>query len=206
MGPDTPELNDVYSLKTAEQARKLYDNWSATYDDGFAQAHDFLIPAHVRDIFASEGGSGPILDVGAGTGLVGVELSGIGAGPIDGVDISPEMLAIARSKRVYRALYEGDVRTSLNLSERYMSLVSSGTFTHGHVGPAALAPLAQLAAPGALCVLSINAKHFDASGFQPALNALAPQNLVFIDLPIYGPNGPEGHAGDLTRMTTFRLP
>jgi SAM-dependent methyltransferase len=105
----------------------------------------------VAAAFLAGGGTGPVLDVGAGTGLVGAALRGLGwAGEIDGIDLSPQMLDQAREKQVYRDLIEADVTRPLPLPGGYNGVVSSGTFTHGHVGPEALGPMLAVAAPGVL--------------------------------------------------------
>lgn len=84
-------------------------------------------------------GAGPVLDLGAGTGLVAERLAARGIGPVDGVDISPEMLARARAKGCYRALHEGDATSGLDLpAAGCAGLVSAGTFTLGHLGPEVL--------------------------------------------------------------------
>ena len=88
----------AYALKTPEDSKALYRDWAATYDEDFAAAMDFLMPGHVEQIFAENGGAVPVLDVGAGTGLVAAELLKRGIEDVDGLDISTEMLAVATSK------------------------------------------------------------------------------------------------------------
>src|SRR5207244_1427041 len=48
-------------------------------------------------------------DLGCGTGRTGAWLRRRGVAVIDGVDLTPEMLAIAGERDVYRRLVEGDV-------------------------------------------------------------------------------------------------
>jgi SAM-dependent methyltransferase len=49
-----------------------------------------------------------VLDIGCGTGLTGAALRGRGIEIIDGLDLSSESLAIARSRNVYRSLLQHD--------------------------------------------------------------------------------------------------
>lgn len=49
-----------------------------------------------------------ILDVGAGTGLVGLALRELGYSRVDGFDLSPERLDQARVKGAYRAIHLGN--------------------------------------------------------------------------------------------------
>jgi SAM-dependent methyltransferase len=48
-------------------------------------------------------------DLGCGTGRTGAWLRQRGVSAIDGIDLTPEMLAVARERGVYRRLVEGDV-------------------------------------------------------------------------------------------------
>lgn len=204
MTKDSPDLASAYALTGSDASRQLYADWAETYDATFAEAMDFLIPAHVRDLCRLHGANGPVLDIGAGTGLVGELLTASGIGPVDGLDLSPEMLEVARGKGAYRALYHGDVTRPLDLPERYNTLVSSGTFTHGHVGPSALANLLEVGAPHALFILSINSSHYEAMGFAAALAALPIRGLLLKERPIYGPGNTTDNARDTAQMVMFR--
>ena len=205
--PTDTGLEAAYSLKTPEDSRRLYARWAESYDSAFAGAMDYLLPGHVARAFVAAGGGGPVLDIGAGTGLVGLHLAAAGAGPLDGTDISPEMLARAAEKRVYRSLFEGDVTARLPVADgAYRGLVSSGTFTCGHVGPGAIAELLRVAAPGALFVLSVNAAHWGPAGFAETFAALggAIRDLALPEVPIYGPAADPAHRGDRALLATFR--
>ena len=52
---------------------------------------------------------GPVLDLGCGTGLVGLAIADLPVGPLIGVDVAPRMLEQARKKGVYAALIESDI-------------------------------------------------------------------------------------------------
>ena len=103
---------------------------------------------------------------GAGTGAMGVFLDGQ-VGPVDGTDISPEMLEVAESKKVYRRLFIGDLTARLDVeSGSYRSVVSSGTFTTGHVGPDALDEVLRLRAR--------DADESERAAYWPKLDAMYP--------------------------------
>ena len=193
---DNPiDLDDAYSVSGPEQNRELYARWASSYEETFIAAEGYRYHERVARIFVEKGGKGPVLDVGCGTGVVGLELSRLGVGPIDGVDISQEMLGEARQKRVgvdqvYRDLMEGDLTASLAIkSGSYRGIVSAGTFTHGHLGPGALDELIRVAAPAALCVIGVNSAHYTNLGFEDRFDFLVSDgqigNYELLPTPIY---------------------
>jgi predicted TPR repeat methyltransferase len=56
---------------------------------------------------------GPVLDLGCGTGLAAVALSDLPIGPYTGIDVSPQMLAQAAGKQLYKELREIDLVQTL---------------------------------------------------------------------------------------------
>jgi len=205
-----PDLNNAYALASAEDCLRLYADWADSYDSGFAAGMDYILPAQVAAAWMAGGGNGPVLDVGAGTGLLAEALCALGySDAIDGVDLSAEMLARAGEKRLYRQLHRADITRPLPLKPGYGGLVSSGTFTHGHVGPEGLPPLLAVAAPGALLALSVNAAVFDKLGFAAALDGLgnAIAGLDLREVPIYGKAArarDAAHADDRALVVRFR--
>ena len=162
------KLNDAYSLKTPNDSIKLYKKWAQTYDKDFALNNNYLSPKKISNYYNkySRNTDTPILDVGAGTGLVGELLHGSGHEQIIGIDISPEMLRQAEIKRCYSSLIEADITKKIPLeNDSIGGIISAGTFTHGHVGPDAIDELIRVIKPGGLFVLSINSKFFKKSGF-----------------------------------------
>lgn len=201
-----PGLDAAYSLRTPDDSRRLYRLWAARYDSGFAAAQGYLLPGHVAAAYAGAGGVGPVLDVGAGTGLVGAALAARGIAPIEGTDISPEMLAVAAGKGHYARLFASDVTRGLDITDgHYAGVVSAGTFTLGHLGPEVLAELVRIARPGALFVLSVHTRHFDQADFAGAFAALdatiTPPDLTAV--AIYGEGADPAHRDDRAHLAVF---
>jgi SAM-dependent methyltransferase len=202
--PD-PDLETAYAIDGPEGARKLYADWAETYDDGFGTTYGYVAPREVARIYRALGADAPVLDVGAGTGLVAAHLGGLVA---DALDISPEMLAVAAGKGLYRATIEADLTRVLPLPDgAYGGVISAGTFTHGHVGPEALPELLRVAARDALFVCGTKPDVFDQMGFGSALAGLQASGRItplrFFDIPIYeGADHP--HAADRGLVMTFR--
>jgi predicted TPR repeat methyltransferase len=200
------DLDGAYALDGPEAVRAFYADWAARYDAGFAASTGYVLPAAVAAAYAAAGGAGPVLDVGAGTGLLAEALAGQGIGPVDGVDLSPEMLALAAAKGVYRALHEADVTLPLPMAASgYAGIVSAGTFTAGHVGPEAFPHLLAVARPGALFCLSVHERIWEAGGFPAAFAALGGAVTDFEARPIAIYAGDAGaHSGDHAHLVRFR--
>ena len=163
------KLDDAYSLKTPEDSKKLYKKWAKTYDNDFALSSNYLSPKKISNFFNnySRNNDTPILDIGAGTGLVGELLYKTGNKKIIGIDISSEMLEQAKLKECYFSLLEADITKKIPLkNDSIGAIVSAGTFTHGHVGSDVFDELLRIIKPGGLFVLSINSKVFIKDGFQ----------------------------------------
>ena len=184
-------LKGALGLAGSDACLAHYRDWAASYDTGFAQEMQYLLPAHVAATFIGTGAAGPVLDVGAGTGLLAERLRDMGfKDQIDAVDFSAEMLARAAEKRLYSGLFCADITQPLDLPRRYSGIVSSGTFTAGHVGPEALPHLLDVAQPDAQFALSINRRVWTGAGFDRALQELADSNLItglqLIEVQVYG--------------------
>ena len=97
-------LDKVYKDEYKDP-KDLYREWANTYDNELAQ-NEYITPirtAKALETFASDR-STPILDFGCGTGLSAEALISCGFSSIDGIDISSEMVEIARGKSIYRNL------------------------------------------------------------------------------------------------------
>lgn len=171
-------LEDAYAVRTPDDNRRLYRDWAKSYDEEFAAAHGYVYPEELTALFLgeiAESDAAPVLDVGCGTGLVGVALRArMADAEIDGIDISPEMLAAAKSTGVYRDLIEADLTEAASPATPgvYGGVISAGAFTHGHVGPDALDALLETARPGAVFALGINEDAFREQGFAAKFEAL----------------------------------
>ena len=206
---DKLALDAAYALQSPEDNRRLYAEWAESYDQDFADDMGYVLPIFVADVFVQCPGrthSGRILDVGAGTGLVGKRLAYHSIHSVDGLDISAEMLAVAFAKGYYKKTIECNLLERLPIvSAKYDGIISAGTFTHGHVGPAALDELLRIAKPGALFCLSINFEHFETAGFNQKLIEIDNDidNLSLQTVPIYMQGSVGKHANDLGVIVLF---
>jgi len=207
MSDDAPDLTSAYALKTPDDSKRLYAEWAGDYDTSFAAREDYQLHIHTARAFVAAGGQGPVLDVGAGTGLCGAVLSDLGVGPIDAADISAEMLEQAMRKDIYRDSILADLNVGIPAPpESYSGIVSSGTFTTGHVGPQAIDALLRVARHGAQFALSINAQHFETAGFKAKFEALQTgriQGLTLLETRIYGDLASGAHKDDVALIAAF---
>jgi SAM-dependent methyltransferase len=97
--------------------RSGYSEWAATYEQTVEDAMDIEllgalgeVPWHAIDRAA---------DLGCGTGRIGTWLQTNGVSSIDGVDLTPEMLAGAERRGVYNRLVEADISSTGLGSEEY---------------------------------------------------------------------------------------
>ena len=167
-----------------------------------------------------------IVDIGAGTGLVGQYLQALAAATCDAMvphdttttitpttnshttttnnnnnnnnnsykhlvamDFSPAMLAVARQKQCYDALYEVDLNQSVAVLEAqqqtrfcqaFDAAVSVGTFTDNHLGIPALYHVLDMIKPGGFLTLSLTElfARDTSNGFVAELQALVDRGTL----------------------------
>lgn len=90
--------------------REGYGAWVRTYEETVHDEMDLRVLDRLRTVDWSAPSC--VLDLACGTGRIGAWLRTRCAAPIDGVDLTPEMLAVAAGKGVYRALRLGDVSST----------------------------------------------------------------------------------------------
>jgi predicted TPR repeat methyltransferase len=114
-----------------------------------------------------------VLDVGCGTGLAGEALAALGFAVVDGLDISPEMMAVAMARGAYRQCLQADLLAALPLADAgYGAAVCCGTFTTGHVDAGCLDEIFRVLRPGAPFAFTVKTSEWERLGFQAALERL----------------------------------
>ena len=201
-----PNLDDAYAMTSADQIQQLYARWAHSYDMGFGDAQGYQLPRFVAQAFVTAGGVGPVLDVGAGTGLVAEHLQRLNVAPIDALDLSTDMLGVAESKGLYRSLVAADVTQPLKMPHKYQGIVSAGTFTLGHVGPESLINLLDVTETGGILAISVNVEHYQSTNFEQALSRFDGKigDVSHSDVRIYDDRADKEHRNDLARIITFR--
>ena len=162
-GEHAGHLGAVYQARDPGEIASLYDGWAATYDAEMAQA-GYRHPAVGLALLARHAprGTGPVLDAGCGTGLLGDWLALLGFTPVEGLDVSEGMLAQARRKESYARLHRLALGQALPFADgAFAGIVSTGVFSTGHVGAEGLPELIRIARPGAAIVLTVKTTLWD---------------------------------------------
>jgi predicted TPR repeat methyltransferase len=166
-------LGAVYAATTPKQVAALYDAWAATYEMEMARAgyrHPSIGVALLTRYLPR--GAAPLLDAGAGTGLVGEWLGIVGYPVVEALDISTGMLRIALAKGIYAGFHQVALGGPLPFADAtYAGIISTGVFTTGHVGPEALDELIRICRPGGVIVLTVKDGVWG-TGFSAQLAAL----------------------------------
>lgn len=158
-------LNAVYGATNLTELARAYDEWAVTYDADMADV-GYRHPAVALGLLTRylPVGSAPVLDAGAGTGLLGELLATLAYPEVDALDASQGMLEIADGKNVYRELHHGFLGEQLPFEDgQYAAVVSTGVFTSGHVGPEGLPELFRVVRPGGLIVLTVKVAAWESS-------------------------------------------
>lgn len=155
MGDD--RLDWIFDDSSSSSLEDRYDAWASTYDADHDQwgwrGPDMVAAATLRQL--DNDATATIVDAGCGTGKVGIALRNAGwIGKIVGLDLSQGMLDQASTFGVYDDLLKCSLLDVPLADGSASAIVSSGVFTHGHVGGEALAELCRITAPGGVVVVT----------------------------------------------------
>lgn len=166
--PDfSDRLQKVYEAENSSSLARCYDEWAKTYDRDLT-AVDYRFPAIAAAMATRyvKSTDAALLDAGAGTGLMGELLNLVGYRHIIGVDLSEGMLEQAKTRGVYKALYQMNLLETLDFpDDEFFSTLVIGVFALGHVGPEALDELLRVTRPGGYLIFSVSKAAYEAMGF-----------------------------------------
>ncbi|MDJ0822319.1 MAG: class I SAM-dependent methyltransferase [Paracoccaceae bacterium] len=170
-------LDKVYQARTADETKAIYDAWSETYDAEVAE-NGYATPARCAAALHAlcPDSAAPILDFGCGTGLSGLALRLAGFETIDGVDLSPEMLAKAEAKSAYRSLTP--ITADADLPTGYSAIAAIGVIGAGAAPLAVLDRILDALEPGGLTVFSFNDHTLEDPAYQARVDALMADGTV----------------------------
>jgi SAM-dependent methyltransferase len=163
--------------------REGYGGWAATYEASVPEELDLVLLDALSEVAWGE--LGHAADLGCGTGRTGLWLRSKGVASVDGVDLSPEMLAVAQSRNLYDRLVEADV-SATGLEPGVYDLVVS-CLVDEHLPR--LQPLyreaGRLARPGSLYVLVGYHPHFIMAAGMPTHFRSASGDQIAIETHVH---------------------
>ncbi|WP_052951536.1 tetratricopeptide repeat protein [Devosia soli] len=138
---------------------ELFDSYADTFDAHLTGKLEYRVPEALTKMLADHDmTSGPTLDVGCGTGLMGAALPETFR-PIDGVDIAPRMVAKAAERSIYRTLRTGDAAAVIaadpDLSGPYGLIAATDVFIYVGEITDLLAQLTERLAPRGVIAFSV---------------------------------------------------
>jgi len=154
---DTEQLHRAYQSKSVEELAEYYDEWSEDYESHMRNV-GYMHPAMVASMVGRhvEIGAGPVLDAGAGTGIIGEILAALGQDVVVGLDASEGMLNLAGKKGRYTELHHMFLGRPLDFpDDRFAAVTSAGVFTDGHAPLDGLDELVRITRPGGRLVFSV---------------------------------------------------
>ena len=132
-----PWLSGICDTQSIDELKNKYDSWANTYDADVGKDWSFMpsaIAQTVSKLLSNKNAA--ILDAGAGTGLVGQALAEKGYTNLTAVDLSEKMLAIAKDRKVYKRLYQGNLEDNsiFRDSANFDAIIAAGVFAYAHAG------------------------------------------------------------------------
>ncbi len=130
-------LNALTGKKTKTAPREyiegLFDNYAANFENSLKYNLKYKIPISITEIIMKYNkfdSLGSIVDLGCGTGLLGVEIKTM-CRYLEGVDLSENMLDKAREKNLYNKLVKQDIINYLsNMSSSFDYFIATDVFIY----------------------------------------------------------------------------
>ena len=154
----TDRLTWIHDNKDTQELESKYNAWATLYESDIGDTWQ-IMPQNaanlLKQLLPQEDIA--ILDAGAGSGMVGEALVNQNYSNITAVDLSTEMLEIAKSKQVYKQLRQANLEKPLTFLEQesFDAILGIGLFTYGHASPAGLYNLLPLLKHGGIFILTV---------------------------------------------------
>jgi predicted TPR repeat methyltransferase len=170
----TYKTDTATNAKSSQEVADIYDNWAEDYERRIL-SYGYSTPAVAAGFFGRyvKPEDGMVLDAGAGSGLMGEVLAPLGYGELVGIDISREMLELARRKGVYKDLHQMELGGRLDFpDDAFAAVVSTGVFAAGHAPPESFDDLIRVTRPGGHAVFGVRTDVYLEGGFKEKQDTL----------------------------------
>ncbi|XP_067657509.1 methyltransferase-like protein 27 [Haliotis asinina] len=155
---------------TPEQIAEMFDDFADDYDEDVRskglRAHEIVGDFLAKTYPKSERSSVKVLDVGAGTGFVGMKLKDLGFTYVDALDPAQKMLDVAKTRNVYRRLicaFMAKNRVEEIETDFYDCITATAAFNEGLVPCNAFPQMIRIVKPGGRIVFTVPQKNIDNS-------------------------------------------
>ncbi|MFT5504815.1 MAG: putative TPR repeat methyltransferase [Gammaproteobacteria bacterium] len=167
-------VQEAYELDDQKDMVEFYRKWAEDYDHQMMVELEYESPTRIAEMLSQfQNKSASVLDIGCGTGLTGLSLHNLGFECIDGIDLSPDMIGVAGQRGIYRDLMVGDLNLPLDIDDVcYDAIISSGTFTHGHVGSDPIDEVLRVLKPGGMIACTVHKALWETRGFKQKFETL----------------------------------
>jgi predicted TPR repeat methyltransferase len=172
-------LEQVYGAGSLDELTEGYTAWATHYDRD-VMTWGYQVPAIVAAMTAKhlEVDAAPILDVGAGTGMVGILLEALGYGHVTALDMSANMLAVAEARGCYAEVRQAVLGETLEFPDgRFVGVVAAGVFTAGHAPPESFEEIARILGPRGRLIFGVRADGDHARRYLEACEKLEQDGL-----------------------------
>jgi MFS family permease/ubiquinone/menaquinone biosynthesis C-methylase UbiE len=203
----TVDLGRLYGAADLDALRSEYDRIASVYDSRVGEDMQYASPRAVADVARRLlRPESAVLDAGAGTGLLGVELARAGFRRLDAFDMSEGMLELAAGKRVYRDVRVARLGDALDYETgTYDGVVCAGVLTAGHAPAASLDELVRVTRRGGHVIFTLRS---DTSlpGFDDRIAELErTSRWLLVDRGDEFQALPKGEPDVLVRVWAFRV-
>lgn len=177
----TDALSWIYTVDENHSLQEKYAAWANHYDEDLDEQYR-ISPIQSAQALAAflPDKEVNILDVGAGTGMVGEALNKLGYNHLIALDFSAEMLAIAKNKQVYTTLHQLNLNQPITVFEQesFNAIIAVGIFTFEHANAEDIRHLFPLLKIGGFFALTVRADYLaENTVLQPIIKEL-PWELV----------------------------
>ena len=158
----------IYASENNQQLEERYDRWANEYDVDLEDDFGYVMPRMSAENFARfVPKDARVLDAGAGTGMVGVELNRLGYSDIEAMDLSSGMLEVARAKNVYGGFHQMVMGERLGFeTDSFDATIGVGVLTLGHAPAHSLDELVRVTKPGGVVAFTLRPDVYAENGFR----------------------------------------
>jgi predicted TPR repeat methyltransferase len=164
----------VYAAQNNQELAERYDAWAKEYDAD-VQSLGYKIPGIITGLMGRyvQPSNTPVLDAGAGTGIMGELLTNLRYDHLMAMDLSQGMLDVAGGKNVYKGLRQMVMGEHLDFPDSmFAATVASGVLSLGHAPPSSFDELVRVTRPGGAIIFSVRADIYLTHGFKEKQEAL----------------------------------